>query len=393
MKIAGCFFIFSLISFSGLLYSAVPVGKITFNCKVRDFKEYYDVRAQGGGNALIPGGHPDFEHYWGAGCKGAVENHIDTNGSHTSFPFDHRNPRFKEANGCPQFYNGPDYFYSWYNDTTSDINRSFLVPLEFTLYDNCVLKYINRAFFPIDDGGSFVSSSDPPLPTFGHLQTNYPEHNFGFTMEFHMRFVYSQGAGQTFSFTGDDDVWVFMNDSLVIDLSGLHSALSATVYLDKFRYGFLEDGHEYMLDFFSAERQATASNIQITTSLLLTPPDTTEYYTKAYVGAAVCSEVSKGSSTGSVLPERFSCTLSPAPLDGQGQIRMRLESPTPLPDRVNVEMLNIQGQCLKILNLENRGNAYIGEFIFKNPLVGYHGCYFVRLRLAETNIIKKLMLL
>ncbi|MFK7961591.1 MAG: fibro-slime domain-containing protein [Phycisphaerales bacterium] len=95
-----------------------------------------------------------------------------------------------------------------------------------------------------------------------------PDRNFHFTFEMNTTFVYKEGSGQVFRFTGDDDVWVFINNKLVIDLSGVHSALDQYVELDRLD---LEDGETYPLSFFFAERHRTQSNFRIETTLELTP--------------------------------------------------------------------------------------------------------------------------
>jgi fibro-slime domain-containing protein len=83
--------------------------------------------------------------------------------------------------------------------------------------DTCnslVYAFDNQAFFPIDGRG------------FGN---DWEGHNFGFTFKFSGRFVYA--GTEYFSFTGDDDVFVFINDQLAIDLGGVHSAESASIDL------------------------------------------------------------------------------------------------------------------------------------------------------------------
>ena len=97
-------------------------------------------------------------------------------------------------------------------------------------------------------------------------------HNFAFTTEFHTTFTYLAANNDTFGFTGDDDVFVFINKTLAIDLGGVHGAESASVSLNSLG---LADGKDYALDVFQAERHTTQSNFTITTSLQLANPEPT----------------------------------------------------------------------------------------------------------------------
>jgi fibro-slime domain-containing protein len=108
----------------------------------------------------------------------------------------------------------------------------------------------NDYFFPLDNRG------------FGTEPANQnPPHNFGFTMELHTVFTYQHG--QVFKFSGDDDLWVYINGQLVIDLGGLHTKANATVNLDTLP---LIVGKRYSFDLFYAERHSTGSHLQITTN-------------------------------------------------------------------------------------------------------------------------------
>ena len=49
--------------------------------------------------------------------------------------------------------------------------------------------------------------------------------------------------GQTFYFTADDDLWVYINNQLVIDLGGLHPPLEKNVNLNDLGLTVGQDYH------------------------------------------------------------------------------------------------------------------------------------------------------
>lgn len=106
-------------------------------------------------------------------------------------------------------------------------------------------------FFPIDDR------------YFGN--SRHSDHNFHFTFELHLQFVYEAACDQTFKFIGDDDIWVFIDDRLVIDFGGVHAAHDQFVDLDRLN---LTDGETYQMDFFFAERFRPRSNFRIETNIV-----------------------------------------------------------------------------------------------------------------------------
>ncbi|MFZ5893043.1 MAG: fibro-slime domain-containing protein [Myxococcota bacterium] len=161
---------------------------------------------------------------------------------------DNKKPVFA-GDGHPTVHTAAE-FNLWYRDDPNvNITTEFKLP--FTTAANGNLVYDNPNFFPLDGQG------------FGNEGRN---HNFHFTYELHMEFKYK--GGEVFTFRGDDDVFVFVNNKLAIDLGGVHRAQTGQLNLDEQANKLgITAGNTYPIDFFQAERHTTESSFRIETSL------------------------------------------------------------------------------------------------------------------------------
>lgn len=261
---------------------------LTLTGVVRDFAELQEGQATGGHPDFNPNQDTSGHENWGCFDKPSAAQGAVQAAPVASDPNPDKLPGFIHADRdsvAPALKAGFDVppncfrsrFNEWYTTRTPDINRAFFLDMTFKK-EGSVYKFDSSAFFPLDS--SLLGALRPQVPsvttTFGNRQTGLKDgidlgsHNFGFTLELHAKFSYHKGTGQRFDFRGDDDVWVFINDKLVIDLGGIHNAEYAAVDLDNLG---LKDGKSYFLDFYFAERRIVSSRLTITTSLELEPPD------------------------------------------------------------------------------------------------------------------------
>jgi fibro-slime domain-containing protein len=193
--------------------------------------------------------HPDFQNdafQSDVGLKNIVLTDLGTD----------KKPVYASAAATTQT-TGPTEYAQWYHDTDG-VNIPIEVDIALTDDGTGRFVYDNQFFFPIDGMGFGNEGMDNSVPS--QLR------NFAFTTEIHTEFEFK--GNEVFTFKGDDDLWLFINGKLAIDLGGLHPALNETVDLAaKAAELGIEPGHRYSMDIFHAERHTDASTFRIETTI------------------------------------------------------------------------------------------------------------------------------
>lgn len=109
---------------------------------------------------------------------------------------------------------GEDGFLRWYNQVDGK-SKSYAAILNLT-YDEKLASfgYRNENFYPLDEIDSASSEA-----------VNSDGHNHLFTLNLGVPFRVLADGREEFSIEADDDTWVFVGDTLVLDMGGIHDTM------------------------------------------------------------------------------------------------------------------------------------------------------------------------
>lgn len=160
-----------------------------------------------------------------------------------------------------------DNFYQWFHAVEGK-SAKYERELTFNRVGNeNKYTYGGRQIFPLDDIPDAQITSG---------------HNFHFTAHMQTPIKVSRSGTETFDFSGDDDVWVFLNGHLVLDIGGVHTAIDGSftinqdgsvtsrvfegtkTYSENIYDLGLEKDEIINLDLFYAERNTSEANTLIT---------------------------------------------------------------------------------------------------------------------------------
>lgn len=113
-----------------------------------------------------------------------------------------------------------DNFYRWFHEVPGLSKRIDGRTVTFNRTSERTYTYGGQDIYPIDD----VPGIDAVDIQLNDWQGQ--KHNFSFTAHLGFAVKISASGSERFEFSGDDDVWVFLNNRLILDIGGLHGPIS-----------------------------------------------------------------------------------------------------------------------------------------------------------------------